>query len=403
MKLSPQFIRSIPVRFRWGAASVLLLAIVSPLCFHALHGSEKADPPSNKAVSAAVAKVQREDLSEELACEADLRPYQEIDLHAKVAGYLQSIAVDIGDQVEAGRLLATIEIPELQDDINGAVAAQKRSQQEVARTEAAYEEAHVAFNRLSAVNTAQPNLVAEQELDVARARDRTTASALAAAKAQVEVAGAEMDKLQTMHKYCRITAPFSGVITKRYADPGALIQAGTSSSTQTLPLVRLSQNDRLRLDIPVSVSYVSKIKLGQPVEIRVDSAGQVFTGNIARTNRKVDTATRSMEVEVDVPNSDLKLIPGMYASVLLRLDHREKTLTVPIQAVSRQQSCSVFVVDNQNRIEERTIRIGLETPQKLEVLAGVSENDLVLLGSRARFKPGELVEPKLVEETKIPE
>jgi RND family efflux transporter MFP subunit len=212
-----------------------------------------------------------------------------------------------------------------------------------------------------------------------------------------------MSKLQTMLKYSRVTAPFSGVITKRYADPGALIQAGTSSSTQTLPLVRLSQNDRLRLDIPVSVSYVSRIKTCEPVDIRVDSTEQLLTGTIARTTRKVETATRTMEVEVDVPNHDLKLIPGMYASAILRLDRRQRALTIPVTAVSRAKGCTVFLVDKENKVEERAVKLGLETPKKIEILGGLSESDLVLVGSRARLKPGELVEPKLVEEAKVTE
>jgi RND family efflux transporter MFP subunit len=339
-------------------------------------------------------------MSQELVCNAELRPYQEVDLHAKVAGYLDKINVDIGDRVKAGDLLAAIEVPELQDDIRRAEAIQRRSEQEVARAEADYGEAHLVCTRLTAVDKAQPNLIAQQELDAARTKEQATASSLAGAKAEVEVAGAELSKLRTMLKYSQITAPFSSVITKRYADPGALIQAGVSSSTQTLPLVRLSQNDRLRLVIPISVSYVSRINLGDPVEIRVASLDKPLIGTIARSTRKIETATRTMEVEVDVPNADLKLIPGMYASVALRLEHREQTLVVPVQAVSREKSSTVMVVNKENKIEERTITLGLETPRQLEVMAGLSENELVMIGSRTQVKAGQQVQPKLMEEAR---
>jgi RND family efflux transporter MFP subunit len=390
---------SLPERLHWRVAWVVLLALIFIPVWRGIttHAKpQKAGVPSRPPQPVAVAKVTREDLSQELVCDGELRPYQEIDLHAKVAGFLQSITVDIGDRVEAGQLLATIEIPELRDDIIAAEARHKSSEQEVARAQAAYEEAHLVFTRLSAVDKAQPNLVAQQELDAARAKDLTTASALAAAKAQVDVAHAEINKLETMFKYSRITAPFAGVITRRYADPGALIQAGTSSSTQALPLVRLSQNDRLRLDIPVSVTYVSRIQRGDPVEIRVDSLKTKLTGTIARSTRKIETATRTMEVEVDVPNADLSLIPGMYASVVLRLEHRANALVIPVEAVSRQKSCTVLVVNQNGHIEERTIGVGLETPRKVEVLSGLKENDLVMIGSRTQIKPGQLVQPKLM-------
>jgi RND family efflux transporter MFP subunit len=384
-------------RLDWRISAGILVVVVIALVWRGTVGHAKPGNLPEEALAVAVAKVTRQDLARELTCEAELRPYQEIDLHAKVAGYLQKITVDIGDRVEAGQLLAVIEVPELGDDIQRANASLKRCQEEVARAQAAHDEAHLVYTRLTAIDKARPNLIAQQELDTAVEKDRATGSSLAAASAEVDVAKADINKLQTMLKYSRITAPFPGVITKRYADPGALIQAGTSSSTQTLPLVRLSQNDRLRLDIPVSVSYVSRVELGDPVQIQVASLERAFSGKIARSTRKIETATRTMEVEVDVPNTDLKLIPGMYASVILRLDHRDQALAVPVEAVSRKKTCTVFVVGNDQRMEERVVRLGLETPQQVEVTSGLKENELVMIGSRTQVHPGQQVEPKLIE------
>jgi len=265
-KPPPQF--SLPALFRrldWRVVSVLLLALILIPVWRATTGHAKPRAVAASVAQVAVCPVTREDLVEDIVCNAELRPYQEIDLHAKVAGYLENISVDIGDRVNAGQLLANIEVPELADDIQRATAALTRNEQEVSRAQATYEEAHLVYARLAAVDKAQPNLIAQQELDAAIEKDRTTASSLAGTKAEVEVSRAEIAKLKTMQKYSRIIAPFTGVITRRYADPGALIQAGISSSTQALPLVRLSQNDRLRLNIPVSVSHVSRIHLGDPV------------------------------------------------------------------------------------------------------------------------------------------
>ncbi len=385
----------------WKVAGVVILALIAIPVWRATTGHAKQATVSALATPVAVTRVTREDLAQELVCDAELRPYQEVDLHSKVAGFLTNITVDIGDRVEAGQLLATLEVPELGDDIQRANAALKRNEQEIARAQAAYEDAHLVYSRLAAVDKAQPNLIAQQELDAALEKDQTTSSSLAAAKAEVDVSRAEIAKLQTMLKYSRIVAPFSGVITKRYADPGALIQAGVSSSTQALPLVRLSQNDKLRLDIPVSIAYVSRIKIGDPAEVHVESCNKTFAGTIARSTRKVDSATRTMEVEVDVPNADLTLIPGMYASVSLRPERREKTLAVPVEAVSRQGVASVMLVNKANKVEQRQISLGLETPTKLEVLAGLTENDLVIIGGQV--KPGQLVEPKIAQEGKLVE
>jgi RND family efflux transporter MFP subunit len=390
-------------RMDWRVGCVLLLVLIVIPVWRATTGHAKPGIVAISAPQVAVCQVTREDLAEELVCDAELRPYQEVEIHAKVAGYLENITVDIGDRVQTGQLLATIEVPELADDIQRAKAAVTRNEQEVSRAQAAYEEAHLIYMRLAAVDKAQPNLIAQQELDAALEKDRSTASALAAAKAEVDVSQAEISKLETMRKYCRIVAPFSGVITRRYADPGALIQAGISSSTQAMPLVRLSQINRLRLDIPVSVQYVSHINVGDPTEIHVESCDKTLSGTIARSTRKVDTATRKMEVEVDVPNDKLDLIPGMYASVTLKVNHRDKTLAVPVEAVSRQKSATVFVVNKERKLEERIVSLGLETPHKLEVLSGLAENELVMIGSRTQLKPGQQVQPKPIEDAKLAE
>jgi RND family efflux transporter MFP subunit len=300
----------------------------------------------------------------------------------------------VGDRVTNGQLLATLEIPELNDDLEHALAVERRSEEEVKKSEAEHEQAHLAYTRLAAVEKARPNLVAQQDIDLAQAKDRAEEAGLETAKRQVQVATADVKKLRTMLNYSRIPAPFDGVITKRFSDPGALIH-GTGSSSS--PLVRLSQNDRLRLVFPVSEAFVSLIKIGDPVEIRVQSPSKIFTGAISRFTRKVETATRTMEVEADVPNPDLLITPGMYASVALVLEHRANALVVPVEAVSRQKTSTVFLINKDKQIEERTIQVGLETPNRLEVLGGLAENDLVMVGSRTQVKPGQKVEPKMIE------
>jgi RND family efflux transporter MFP subunit len=218
-----------------------------------------------------------------------------------------------------------------------------------------------------------------------------SAAALASAKADVE-------KYRTLVGYTQITAPFDGVVTARYADPGALIQSGTASDTQARPLVRVSDNYRLRLDFPVTVDYAKDVHLGDPVAVRVDSLnGKTFTGSISRFTHEVDDNTRTMITEIEVPNPDLELIPGMYATVILKVAQRAQALAIPIEAVAGEKNPTVLVINRDGQIEERAVQLGLETPDKYEVLAGLREGDLVVVGNRAQFQAGEKVEPKLLQ------
>jgi RND family efflux transporter MFP subunit len=359
-------------------------------------GSAKPEDRVESALPVAVVRVTRENLAREITVEAEFHPYQEVDLHAKVAGFLQSIAVDIGDRVAAGQEIASLEIPELQDDLRRSRAAQERASEEVTRATAAFEEARTTLDRLEAVGKSRPGLIAEQDLDTARSRERQAASVLAAARHSVAISAAETAKFETMARYARITAPFPGVITRRYADRGALIQAGVSSSTQAMPLVRVSELDRLRLVFPVSMSYVSLVSTGSPVQVRVQHRSQPIPGVVARFTHRIEAATRTMEVEVDVDNPDLWLIPGMYATVTLGLEHHDGVLTLPVQAVARGRTSTAYLVNSRHELEERPLTLGLETPTRLEILSGVGEGDMAFIGNRSMVKPGDRVEPRLV-------
>jgi RND family efflux transporter MFP subunit len=369
--------------------------------------SAAADAPT-----VAVVKAAPDDLARGLVLTAEFKPFQEIDVMAKVAGYIRQINVDVGDRVGQGQLLATLEIPEMADDLRRANATLDRSQAEVARAkdelqraESAHEIVHISFQRLAAVAEKRPGLIAQQEIDDARSKDlvaeaqiSAAKSALAAASEQVGVNKAEMQKVQTLMDYTRVTAPFAGVITRRYADTGSMIQAGTASQTQTMPIVRLSENSLLRLILPVPESSVPTIHLGQQVEVRVPTLHRSFPGKVARFSDKVSMATRTMDTEVDVPNPNLILIPGMYAEVNLTLDRRNSVLALPIMAVDMDQDSSsgrVMIVTPNNRIEVRKLALGIETSDRVEVRAGLNEGDMVVLSGRAALQTGAEIKPKL--------
>jgi RND family efflux transporter MFP subunit len=387
-----------------------LLSITSCSGFRKAEASSTANTSTTATV--AVTRVTRADLSRDIELAAEFRPDQEIDLHSKVSGYLKAIHVDVGDTVRQGQPIAELEVPELAQEINQAVAALKRSEleverarNEVRRSEAAYGIRKLSYDRLTSVMQARPNLIAQQEIDDLSARYREAEAQFAAAKSavavaeeQVKVAAAAKARVDTIASYLKITAPFSGIITSRLADPGAMIQAGTASHTQAMPLVRLSKVDHLRLILPVPESLAARVRIGQPVEVRVDSLSRVFQGSISRFTGKLDSSTRTMETEVDIPNPGLVIKPGMYGYASLRLDQRMDVLSVPVQAVSSNGvTGTVIAVNSHKQLEERKVELGLETPEMLEVRSGLAEGDLVVVGNRNQLKPGMAVETKLVD------
>jgi RND family efflux transporter MFP subunit len=354
----------------------------------------------NAPTTVAVTKADREDLIQDLWLSAEFRPYQEISLHSKVAGYLKSISVDVGDEVKAGQKIAELEVPELQDELAKAQSAYQAGLEEVKRAEADFAQANVVFERVQGVVREHPKLVALQELDDARAKHDAMNGALGAAQRRVEERLSEVNKTKTLLDYATITVPFEGIITRRYADPGALIQAGTTSSTQALPLVDLAQQNLLRLVFPVPESAAPLIHQGEAVEVSVSAVNEKFAGKISRFSGKIERNTRTMHTEVDVPNPDGRYKPGMYAFVRLILQEEKNALAVPVQAVSSGEKPTVNVLNKEGVIEQRPVTLGLQTPDKVQVREGLAEGDFVIVGNRSGARAGQKAVGKITETPK---
>jgi len=336
----------------------------------------------------AVARVTRQDVYDEVPIPAEFRPYVESELHAMVTGYVEEMNVDFGDKVTQGQLLATLQVPELFDQLHAAQATEQQA-------EADYLNAHLIFTRLEDVVRQNPKLVAQQDIDTARSKDASSAASVAAAKAEVE-------KYQTLANYTQISAPFTGVITQRSVDPGALVQAGTSSD-RSMPLVRISDNYHLRMDFPVSVDYVKDIHIGDPVTVRVDSlGGKTYSGKISRFTDQVNDETRTMTTEMELDNPNLEIVPGMYAVVLFKFDQRANALTVPTEAISNPKQPMVNVIDANDEIESRPVTLGVEMPNVYEITGGLKEGELVMVGNNAQVHPGQKVEPKVIAMPTVP-
>ena len=358
---------------------------------------------------AAVARAERRTVGNTLTIAGEFKPFQDVDVHAKVAGYIRKIYVDVGDHVKAGQTLAVLEIPELAAQLSGADAAVRRSKEEIRRAESdlsraksAHSAAHSAYARLKQAADSRAGLVAQQEIDDWQAKDlefeaqvSSSSAALSAAQQQLQVAEANQKQYAALSDYSRIVAPFSGVVTARYADTGALIAAGTSSSTQSLPVVRLAEISKLRLVLPIPESLAAQIHLGDPVKARVQALNQDIVGKVSRFADSLDRQTRTMETEIDFDNRDGHLIPGMYAETQLALREKKDALTVPVEAVTRYgDDATVLAVNPQNLIEERHVKLGLEDSVRVEVLSGLADKDRVVIGNRSQFRPGQKIQPK---------
>jgi RND family efflux transporter MFP subunit len=352
--------------------------------------------------------VKRQTIATSFSIAGQFSPYQNVELHAKVAGYIRNIYVDIGDHVRRGQVLAVLEIPELVAQVDEAKAAVhhaeeeiQRAQSDVLRAEADNVALHANAVRLVNTDKARPGLIAQQELDDATAKDRSSQaqveaskSALGAARQQLEAAKANQQHYSALFDYARITAPYDGVVTWRFSDTGSLVQAGTSN-TSGLPVVTVAEIDILRLRIPVPESVAAKVKIGDSADVHVQATGEHFTGKVARFTDSLDTSTRTMQVEIDVPNPTYRLQPGMYANVTLQSSSQDNALTVPVDAIQRNgDQASVLVVNPQNRVQLRPVQTGIESPRQIQIVTGLQEGEQVIVGNLASYQPGEVVKAK---------
>jgi RND family efflux transporter MFP subunit len=390
-------------------AGILAIALTSS-CTRRDVSAKANDSPSSTAeevVGTAIVKLRP--VAERLTLSSELVPFQEIEVYAKEAGYVKELSVDYGSHVRKGQIMAVLEVPELQaqlDEDTAAIRAQQdqvaRAESEVGRAKAQHNMVHLQYQRLAGVAKAQAGLVAQQEVDDAEGKDLAAESQMEAAKgtyqgaqSQLIVAKAKLSHDQALYDYSKITAPFEGVVTQRYANLGALMQAGTTS-TQATPLVRLSDESLYRLVIPVPESDVKYIHVGDPVAVRVPALNNLTVrGKVARFSVDVSGATRTMHTEVDIPNADGKLIPGTYAEADITLGNNPAALVVPLQAIDRQgDQTSVMVVDPDNRIQIKQVALGIQMPDYVAVSSGLAAGQQVVVSDRSGLKVGQTVKPK---------
>lgn len=383
--------------------------------WHAHSGDETrsaaATASRNQPNEAAVAVVQREPAESFLTVPGVFQAYQDVLVHAKVSGYVKHIFVDIGDRVHTGEVLAILEVPELNAQVAAGQAAivrekseLQRTKNDVARAVALHAALHSEYTRLKKAAASQPGLIAQQELDDAQAKDLSAEakidaakSAYAAAQGRLSQDGADLTRAQAMLAYSYVRAPFNGVVTFRYADTGALIAAGTDESKDAMPIVRLAQSDLLRLRMPVPESDADYMHIGGRAVVQVQATGEIIHTRIVRFTRSLDRNTRTMLTEVDIPNKDLHLDPGMYANTTFPLKSDANAMVIPIDGIVEGDQPYVLAVNQHNRVVKQPVVLGIQGANYYEVISGVKLGDRVIVGDQGDYQPGEKVAPSPVD------
>jgi RND family efflux transporter MFP subunit len=391
-----------PKRKRVICLGMLAAAIACSGC------TTKTSAASQDIPVVAASRAVRTDLKNDVTLTAELEPYYEVDVMAKEAGYIRHMLVDIGDHVKAGQLICVLEIPELQDDlqrakadVQTATAEQSAAEEDRRRAVAAEAIAHLSYTRILDVSKKEPGLVPLQEVDVAHSRDLEAEAQVASAEqniqasvSRLQAAKAQLEHETALVEYTRIVSPLNGVITQRYASDGAMIQAGTASNTQAMPVVHVAQDDTLRLMLPVPEAYVGIIHNGEPVSVTIPALGRTLPGKVTRFADRVQASTRTMTAEVDLKNTTLDLIPGMYAQVQLSLADAPNAVAVPVGALDSIGNVNkVYTVDAAGTVHIRTVTTGIQSPQFVQVVSGIQAGEAVVIGSHSGLQDGERVQP----------
>jgi multidrug efflux pump subunit AcrA (membrane-fusion protein) len=340
--------------------AAMLTAAVAPGCLRA-HSDTSADSRP----TVAVVTPQRGDVIRSLSMPGDLVGLYQSSLYAKVTGYLKNISVDKGDWVKKGQVLAEIEVPELQ--------------QRVERAKAGLQVQRLTYDRLSQVWKSDPRLVARQDVDIAQGK-------YLEAKAQ-------LDELTAMSSYTKIVAPFDGVITGRFVDPGALIRAGGEQASPApeegsvhsgggaSPVLSLAMIDTIRTYIYVPQGEVGLVKRGMTATLTLqDLPGRTFTGEVARFANSLDLGTRTMLTEIDLSNPRHELYPGMYANVTLELERHRGVLKLPESAIGNSSEGRYVMIAENGRLRRQLVTVGISAGNSAEITHGLRAGEQVVAG-----------------------
>jgi RND family efflux transporter MFP subunit len=365
-----------------GTLGLLLILFAIGLWprWHAMR-SAQADVSAEQAPLVVYVVAERGKGKHNLSLPAGIRAFQEATLYARTSGYLKRWYVDMGDRVRAGQVLAEIEAPESDRELEEAKA-------KVAQVSASLEFARSTAERYQAAikeEAASPQEVAEK------------IGAYEARKADLAAAKAHVQRLEQMRMYQRVVAPFAGTITARNVEVGSLIQAGSASSSGWL--FKIAQTDTMRVQVSVPQNHSKLVKAGMDAELFVNELGTApFAGKVARTAGAFDPATRTIVVELNVPNGDGKLMPGMYGQVKFQLVDAAPNLVIPVTAlIVGGEGLRVAVLDGSDAVHYRKVKVVRDLGKEVEIADGLTERERVINNPRDTLEEGQRVRAVLQE------
>jgi len=391
-----------------GSESICVVAIaLAAFCGGCADSGRTATAQDSDRNTASAAEVEvttpsRRDVSRQVELPASIQAFQESTLYSRVSGYLSSIDVDIGDRVSDRQPLAKIDVPDLVDEyrelearlaVNQAKRRGAEAELESARAESGLQE--VTFRRIKSVREQEPDVMPQQTVDEARARHESASAAVKVAQSRIDQIDkdqkqveASMNRLRTLIDFADVRAPFSGVVTERFVDPGILLQTGTSSRA-VQRIVTVADMDRVRVFLDVPESEVPFVQVGDAVTLTVDAMpGKEFEGEVTRFARVLDPATRTMKTEIVMPNPDWMLRPGMYGRATLSLDARSGAVSIPAEAL-RVDGAGTFVysvVDG--RVKRVNVEAAIADGAVVEITSGLSGNELIVVAAKGPITDG---------------
>ncbi len=364
--------------------------------------SEAEAKPSQTVVKVVTTHPRRETIDRTVVLPGSFEAFERTKLYSRVAGYLDWIGVDIGDRVRKGQVVARILVPEMEHErdassarLSSARAMLENNQAELERAQAEYRFKKVTFERVSKVREQDSEVMSEQRVDEARQGFEVASTNLKVVQSQINLAKSKIKELEANLKhldslmaYTEIKAPFSGTVAERFVDPGSLIQEGTTSGN-ALPIVTIFRADPIRIFLDVPEKEVAYVQVGDPAFVTCDALpGKRFEGHIERFSRALNPATRTMRVQINHPNPQGILLPGMFGRVRLILDSRPDSIVIPVEALrSEGEDLFLYVVQ-----EGKARRVEVETANNdlvyVEITSGLQGHEEIVVASSGSLSEG---------------
>jgi RND family efflux transporter MFP subunit len=382
----------------FGIGSLMAVALVASLIVATLprvrHKEELSAAAARAADSrtiVAVATARLAPATSELTLPGNAQAFREASLYARTNGYVKRWLVDIGDRVTEGQLIAEISTPDVDDQLAQARANLVLAKANLELSQANFELAEVTLKRdLLAVRA---KAVSEQQIDVDRAKVKSTAAQVESARASIRVNQATVKQYEDLQSFQKIIAPFSGVITARNVDPGALVTADKPSETREL--FHVMQTDPMRVFVNVPQVFATSVTPGQEAVVyRKEEPRKRFSGRVTRTAKALDPNTRTLLTQIDVPNPDDALQPGMYLQVKLVATRAAPSVFIPSAAlVTRNDGPEVALLGENNTVRYRKVQLGRDFGTEVEVVTGLEGGETVIVRSGDALAEGQVVEP----------